>query len=199
MKRSRFISAAKQMGNAAPKKRRSVGGTAYDLTSPVVKPNTLTFYGIAVCPQLQESWVQTALHSKPCPHTMPSQNLKPIMTPFFNNIVSKREHAVIMKHCVLLQYCPRITLKLLNLRLLTTKRSLHVTKLLLPLYVTRVGLNLNFEYAHAFFMNLNFVFSKSMNLNLNLNFVFSKSMNLNILIKHSTNLFFFDLELTKKK
>ena len=31
-------------------------------------------------------------------------------------------------------------------------------------------------------------------MNLNLNFVFSKSINLNILIKHSTNLDFFDLE-----
>ena len=48
-------------------------------------------------------------------------------------------------------------------------------------------------------MNLNFIFSKSMNLNSNLNFIFSKSINLNILIKHSTNLDFFDLELTKQK
>ena len=90
--------------------------------------------------------------------------------------------------------------------------------MLLP---TRVGLNLNFEFesTHEFFMNLhfvfsksmnlnlvfsksmnlNFIFSKSMNLNLNLNFVFSKSTNLNILIKHLTNFDFFDLELTKQK
>ena len=45
-------------------------------------------------------------------------------------------------------------------------------------------------------MNLNFVFSKSMNLNLN--FVFSTSMNLNILIKQLTNFEFFDLNLTKQ-
>ena len=69
----------------------------------------------------------------------------------------------------------------------------------------RVGLNFTFEFesVHEFFIKLNFVFSKSMNLNfvivsklmnliftfsksmnlnLNLNFVFSKSINLNILI-----------------
>ena len=74
---------------------------------------------------------------------------------------------------------------------------------------TRVGLNLNFEFesAHEFLMNLNFVFSKSMNLNfvfsksmnlnfifsksMNLNFVFSMSMNVNILIKQLTNFFQF--------
>ena len=57
--------------------------------------------------------------------------------------------------------------------------------------LTRFGLNLNFEFesAHEFFMNLNFVISKS----LNLNFVFFKSMNLNVFIKHSTKLDFFDL------
>ena len=69
--------------------------------------------------------------------------------------------------------------------------------------MTRVGLNLNFEFesAHELLLNLNFVFSKSMNLNLifsksmnlNLNFDFLTSMNLNILIKHSTNFQFFDL------
>ena len=75
----------------------------------------------------------------------------------------------------------------------------------------RVGLYLNFELesAHEFFMDLNFGFSKSMNLNLNfdfsrsmnlnLNFVFLKSMNFNILIKHSMDLDFFDLKLTKQK
>ena len=72
--------------------------------------------------------------------------------------------------------------------------------------MSRVGLNLNFEFesAHEFLMNLNFVFSKSMNLNfissqsINLNFVFSTSMNLNILIKQLTNFEFFDLNLTKQ-
>ena len=86
--------------------------------------------------------------------------------------------------------------------------------------LTRVELNLNFEFesAHELWMNsnfvfsnslnLNFVFSKSMNLNLNLifsklmnlnlYFVFSTSMNLNILIKHSTNFEFFHLNLTKQ-
>ena len=45
-------------------------------------------------------------------------------------------------------------------------------------------------------MNLNFDFSKSMNLNLN--FVFSTSMNLNILIKQLTNFEFFDLNFRKQ-
>ena len=72
----------------------------------------------------------------------------------------------------------------------------------------RVGLNLNleFESAHEFLMNLNFVFSKSMNQNFifsksmtwNLNFVFSTPMNLNILIKQFTNFEFFNLNLTKQ-
>ena len=84
----------------------------------------------------------------------------------------------------------------------------------------RVGLNLNFEFesAHKFLMNLNFVFSQSMYLNLNfvfsklmnlnliflksmklnLNFVFSRSINLNILIKQLTNFEFFNLNLTKQ-
>ena len=54
--------------------------------------------------------------------------------------------------------------------------------------IIRVELNLNFEFesAHELFMNLN------------LNFVFSTSMNLNILIKHSTNFEFCDLNLTKQ-
>ena len=52
-----------------------------------------------------------------------------------------------------------------------------------------VNLNFAFEFACEFFMNLNFVFSKSTNLNLifstlmNLNFV-SKPMNLNLNIKN---------------
>ena len=40
--------------------------------------------------------------------------------------------------------------------------------------------NLNFVFLQSMNLNLNFVFSKSMNLNLNLNFIFSKSMNLNL-------------------
>ena len=43
-----------------------------------------------------------------------------------------------------------------------------------------------FESASKFFMNLIFVFSKSMNLN----FVFSKSMNLNFIFSKSMNLNF---------
>ena len=60
--------------------------------------------------------------------------------------------------------------------------------------MTRVKLNLNFEYESAQELLMNFVFSNSMNLNfvfsksMNLNFVFSTSMYLNILIKHLTNL-----------
>ena len=34
---------------------------------------------------------------------------------------------------------------------------------------------------------------------MNLNFVFSKSINLDVLIKHSTNLDFFNLKFTKQK
>ena len=57
----------------------------------------------------------------------------------------------------------------------------------MSLVVARVGLNFKLESAHEFFMNLNFIFLKSMNLNfvfsksMNLNFVFSKSMNLNFI------------------
>ena len=50
-------------------------------------------------------------------------------------------------------------------------------------FCNAMNVNLNFalESASEFFMNLIFVFSKSMNLNLN--FVFSKSMNLNFVSK----------------
>ena len=52
--------------------------------------------------------------------------------------------------------------------------------------VSRVGLNLNFEFesAHELLMNLNLnsTFAKSMNLN----FDFSKSMNLNLVFSNST-------------
>ena len=57
-----------------------------------------------------------------------------------------------------------------------------------------MNLNFEFESAHKFLMNLNFVFSKAMNLNfvfsksMNLNFVFSKSMNLNFVFLKSMNL-----------
>ena len=50
-------------------------------------------------------------------------------------------------------------------------------------------MSLNFVFSKSMNLNLNFVFSKSMNLNLN--FIFSTSMNLNVLIKHSTNFEFF--------
>ena len=55
---------------------------------------------------------------------------------------------------------------------------------------------IEFESAHKFFTNLNFVFSKSMNLNfvfsksMHLNFVFSKSMNLNFIFSKSRSLNF---------
>ena len=57
-------------------------------------------------------------------------------------------------------------------------------------------MNLNFVFSKSMNLNLNFIFSKSMNLNLN--FVFSTSMNLNILIKQLTNSEFFDLNIRKQ-
>ena len=53
-----------------------------------------------------------------------------------------------------------------------------------------MNLNLNFVFSKSMnlSLNLNFVFSKSMNLSLNLNFVFSKSLNLNFVVSTSMNL-----------
>ena len=65
-------------------------------------------------------------------------------------------------------------------------------------FLMNLNLNLNFVFSKSMNLNLNFVFSKSMNLNSKLNFVFSTSMNLNTLIKHLTNVQFFDLNLPKE-
>ena len=65
-----------------------------------------------------------------------------------------------------------------------SKSNFHCTRrIALKRVTSRIGLNLHLNpltNSHEFFVNLNFVFSKS--------------MNLNILIEHSTNLDFFDLK-----